>query len=238
MESIRAGAWNVRWTSDWPGHFTEAQNRIAKIDADILVLTETTDELVPEGGYVAKSGPDWGYERGPGQRKVFLWSRWPITDVTNDIVEPSGRHVAATVQSPLGPVRVHGVCVPWSRAHVSGGQENRKVWQDHLVYLTRLQEVLNQERNESRTAGLPVILAGDINQRDQPAPDDNRKAVRTLEGLLADFGLTTVTDETMIDLVAVGPELVASDPAIHPPDPMSDQHAVSCLLTVAAPNAG
>lgn len=238
MESIRVGAWNVRWTSDWPGHFTEAQNRIATIAADILVLTETTDHLIPDDGYVAKSGPDWGYERGPGQRKVFLWSRWPITDVTNDIVEPGGRHVAATVESPLGPVRVHGVCVPWSRAHVSGGREDRKVWQDHLAYLERLGEVLRRERSEPGTASLPVILAGDINQRDQPAPDGNRKAVRTLERLLEDADLTTVTSETMIDRVAIGPGLAASEPSIYPPEPMSDQHAVSCVLTLAAPNPG
>jgi len=238
MDPIRVATWNVRWTSDWSGHFVEAKNRIAKIDADVLVLTETTDELVPDGGYLAKGGPDWGYERKPGRRKVFLWSRWPITDVTNDIMEPGGRHVAATVESPLGPIRVHGVCVPWSRAHVSGGNENRKVWEDHLAYLGALRDLLRREAGKGRTNDLPVIVAGDINQRDQPQPNGNHKARQAWTDTLAVADLTRVTDDSMIDKVTIGPELTASDSLIFPPEKMSDQHAVSCLVSLAAPIPG
>jgi hypothetical protein len=43
-------------------------------------------------------------------------------------------------------------------------------------------------------------------------------------------GLTVVTDESMIDKVAVGKEFTASDPLIFPPEKMSDHHAVSCRV--------
>ncbi|MGA7396448.1 MAG: hypothetical protein WBW62_03275, partial [Solirubrobacterales bacterium] len=86
-----------------------------------------------------------------------------------------------------------------------------------------------------RTKRLPVIVAGDINQRDQPKPYGNRKVRQAWADALDEIGLKKVTDESMIDKIAVGPELEASDSLIFPPEKMSDHHAVSCLLKAAAP---
>ncbi len=38
----------------------------------------------------------------------------------------------------------------------------------------------------------------------------------------------------MIDKIATGPGLLASDPALFPPEKMSDHHAVSCIARMAA----
>lgn len=198
-----------------------------------MVLTETTDGLIPSGGYVARGGADWGYEVGPDRRKVVLWSRWPITDVSSEISEPGGRHVCATIATPAGPIRLHAVCVPWAQAHVSGGQRNRKVWEDHLSYLMSLGQLLRQESERPGMAGLPVIVAGDINQREQPRPFGSHKVRKAWADALAEAGLTVVTDETMIDKVAVSTGLSASDPSIFPPERMSDHHAVSCLVRLS-----
>lgn len=237
MDAVRVATWNVSWTGRGSPRFEPSQRRIAEIDADILVLTETTGDLVPEGGFVAKGGPDWGYANKPGRRKVLLWSRWPVTDVSNEISDPGGRHVRATVQSALGPLRVHALCVPWSMAHVSGGSEDRKPWEDHISYLKALGAVLALEAGDPATRDLPLILAGDINQREQPRPYGNVKARKLWAKVLEEAGLELVTDEAMIDKVAIGPGLSASDPALFPPEKMSDHHAVSCLLT-KAPTAG
>jgi len=230
MDQIRVATWNVGWTSSGSRHFEQSRDRITELDADILVLTETTRNLVPAGGYLARGGPDWGYESKPDRRKVMLWSRGPITDVSSEISEPGGRHVCATVESLIGPVRVHAVCVPWAHAHVSGGRRDRAVWEDHLSYLVALQDLLRREADESGTKGLPVIVAGDINQREQPRPYGSHKVRQAWAEALGATGLTLATDETMIDKVAIGPELTASDPLIFPPDKMSDHHAVSCLI--------
>lgn len=72
MDSIRVATWNVSLTGCGSRHFDQSQRRIAEIDADILVLTETTPDLVPAEGFVAKGGPDWGYSDSPGRRKVLL----------------------------------------------------------------------------------------------------------------------------------------------------------------------
>jgi endonuclease/exonuclease/phosphatase family metal-dependent hydrolase len=238
VDSIRFATWNVGWTSSGSRHFEQSRERIAELEADILVLTETTPGLVPAGGYVAKGGPDWGYESRPGRRKVLLWSRWPITDVSNEIAEPGGRHVGATVESPIGPVRIHAVCVPWSHAHVSGGREDREVWEDHLSYLIALEELLRREADDPAIAGIPVAVAGDINQREQPRPYGSAKVRKAWSEALAAADLRLVTDEEMIDKIAVGPGLVASDSSIFPPEKMSDHHAVSCRLEVPASALG
>jgi exonuclease III len=232
MEQIRVATWNVGWTSSGSRHFEQSRERIAELDADILVLTETTRSLVPAGGYLARGGPDWGYESKPGRRKVMLWSRGPITDVSSEISEPGGRHVCATVESAIGPVRVHAVCVPWSHAHVSGGRKDRDVWQDHLAYLVALRDLLRREAGDPGTKGLPLVLAGDINQREQPRPYGSHKVRKAWSEVLDEAGLTLATDEAMIDKVAVGPGLTASEPLIFPPEKMSDHHAVSCLVQV------
>jgi exonuclease III len=230
MEPIRVATWNVGWTSGRSQHFQESRDRIAELRADILVLTETTADLIPGGGYLAKGGPDWGYEVKPGRRKVIFWARWPITDVSSEISHPGGRHVCATVEAPGGQVRVHAVCVPWSHAHVSGGSRNRRVWEDHLSYLAALRDLLRQERAQPDTAGLPLIVAGDINQREQPRPYGSHKVRQAWADLLAESDLSVSTDEEMIDKIAVGAGLAASDPLLFPPEKMSDHHAVSCLV--------
>ena len=52
--------------------------------------------------------------------------------------------------------------------------------------------------------------------------------------ILDDAGLEAVTDEAMIDKIVIGPGLLASDPALFPPEKMSDHHAVSCLVRKTA----
>lgn len=59
-------------------------------------------------------------------------------------------------------------------AHVSGGHEDSKPWEQHLAFLSALGRVLLQEADDPRTNGLPVVVA-DINQRDQPRPYGNAK---------------------------------------------------------------
>jgi exonuclease III len=159
MESIRVATWNVGWTSSRSRYFEQSRDLIAGMQADVLVLTETTRSLVPDGGFLARGGPDWGYETKPDRRKVMLWSHWPITDVSNEISEPGGRHVCATVESAIGPLRVHAVCVPWSHAHVSGGHRNRKVWEDHHSFLTALAVLLRREKTSDHHAVSCLVRA-------------------------------------------------------------------------------
>ena len=107
------------------------------------------------------STADHGYARvNPNERKVILFSRNPWTDVDTighpDL--PPGRFVAATTETPIGPFRFVGVCIPWRAAHVSTGNRNRTPWQDHKTYLSALRTIIAQLPDNA-------IVLGDYNQR-------------------------------------------------------------------------
>lgn len=154
--------WNLKWASPGSPRGQRIRERLSMLDPEVAVLTEVKDAPFFEGGYSISSGPDYGYPIIKGRRKVRLWSRRPWEDVDTlghpDL--PSGRFVAGTTESSIGRLTVLGVCIPWSRAHVSTGKKNRKPWEDHLRYLEGLKAILEESRLPSRT-----FVAGDFNQR-------------------------------------------------------------------------
>ena len=92
----------------------------------------------------------------------MMWSRHPWTNV-DDLGHPDlprGRFVSATTETPVGPIDVLGVCIPWHMANVQYGDRNRKPWQDHVTYLEILVDLLAEWPTER-----PVVVAGDFNQR-------------------------------------------------------------------------
>jgi len=157
---IRIATWNVEWATPRTKAGKRIQQIIKQIDADIFVLTEGCKELMPEG-FVLDGGTDWGYEsEDKRRRKVLLWSRYPLADPFQGegFKLPEGRFIAATVQHPVGDIRVYGVCIPWKDAHVRSGRKDRAAWEDHITYLEGLRQLI--ERSKS-----PLVVLGDFNQR-------------------------------------------------------------------------
>jgi endonuclease/exonuclease/phosphatase (EEP) superfamily protein YafD len=116
---------------------------------------------------------------------------------------PSGRYVSATTSTPLGDVRVVGVCISRSHANVTGGQSDRKPWDEHRQYLSTLEAQLGPELEH----GLPLVLAGDFNQRlsgPSRVPRDCRELlVRALAPLDVPTGTVHGARGTLIDHIAV-----------------------------------
>lgn len=178
--------------------------------ADVVCLTETLEHWPMDGGHWIWAEPDYGYQQRGDRRKVGLWSRRPWSDVdpvgSGDL--PGGRFVAGTTDTPIGPVRMVGVCIPWRAAHVSTGRRDRAPWEDHVAYLDALAALVPGWLD----AG-PQVVVGDFNQRipRRYAP------VAAHESLLRAFApLTIITtgdvpglDRPVIDHVALGPGLVA-----------------------------
>ena len=73
---------------------------------------------------------------------------------------PPGRFVCATTDTPVGPITFIAICIPWSHAHVTSGQKNRKAWEEHHRFLDGLELFLSSSVFET-----PVVLLGDFNQR-------------------------------------------------------------------------
>ena len=203
--------WNVEWAA--PKHRLSISERLASVNADVLVVTEGVRSVLPPGGYVALGGTDWGVPaKDPEWRKVLLWSRYSLSDVTTHegLGMPPGRLVAATSHTPEGPVRVVGVCIPWEWAHVTFGRRDAVPWQEHLEFVNGLGQLLREQ-----SSLLPLVVMGDFNQRipRTRAPQDVSAA---LEVALSPVQVLTTGDipglpSGTIDHIAVTSEFQASD---------------------------
>ena len=210
---LSVATWNLEWAQ--PG--TQRGERIAKVLrglADIVVVTECELGSLPQG-HTVDAGDDWGdVVPRPGRRKVALWSRqgWTNVDRFEELDLPTGRLVAATTGTPLGPVRVIGVCIPWRGAHVSTGRKDRDPWQDHAAFLELLPWVL-------RKVDGPFVVAGDFNQR-LPRSRQPVLLADQLQRALQGLAVPTAGDTALgrlIDHIAVGPGLQAFDLQLIPP---------------------
>jgi len=69
-------------------------------------------------------------------------------------------------------IKIIGVCIPWSGAHVRTGRRDRELWQDHNTYIEHLSPIV-------KTNFSPLVLAGDFNQRlpRQRQPLDSYKLI-------------------------------------------------------------
>ena len=181
--------WNVEWAART--HRASIAERLAFLGADILAVTEGVTSVLPTAGFIAIGGTDWGIPvSDPERRKVLLWSRHPLADITiheeSDL--PLGRLVAATCHTPDGPVRVIAVCIPWAFAHVKSGRRDAAPWQEHLYFLQGLRLLLRQQ-----SPSMPLILLGDFNQR-IPRTRAPRLVSDTLEDVLRPLELLTAGD--------------------------------------------
>lgn len=237
------GVWNAEWAR---AGFARGARVMAALDgmhADVVCLAEGEAALLGSD-HVVTSGPDYGYRRIEGRRKTLLWSRWgwrDVDDLGHDDLPP-GRYVAATTDTPLGPVRVMGVCVPWRDAHVRSGRRDRAAWEDHLRYLAALGPLLRRQRAEHPS----VIVAGDINQR-IPAHGQPRRVADALEQACAGLHWITASatceGKRLIDHVAASPDIageVCSTVPNHDADGArrSDHAGVVVRLTRASATAG
>lgn len=207
---MRVATWNVAWAAAWArGQILE---RLRSVDADVLVVTEGMAKVLPPGPHVVTAGPDWGYRvKDPQRRKVLLWSKSALDDVVTDPdpLMPPGRLVAATTTTALGPIRIIAVCVPWSHAHVTTGRKDRSAWQEHVRFLIRLGMMI-----EDQPAGLPLIVAGDINQC-IPRRGASPHASQALDIALAPLNVVTAgtihgLPAGTVDHIALSPDLQAA----------------------------
>jgi endonuclease/exonuclease/phosphatase family metal-dependent hydrolase len=208
--TITIATWNVSWQSSTSPRGQAIRRILEERCADIVVLTEVSDSLLD--GDTIQSQPDYGYKIIGTRRKVSVWSRnpWWDTDEAGDPNLPSGRFVAGTTDTPLGRLRVIGVCIPWRDAHVRTGRKNRGPWEDHLNYLDALRKVLADLNG-------PAIVAGDFNQTipRSRAPvtvaDALRRTFKTLS--VATIGPLPPLNRLAIDHVVHTPNLILSDVA-------------------------
>ncbi|MFN0263048.1 endonuclease/exonuclease/phosphatase family protein [Tepidamorphus sp. 3E244] len=159
---MRLAVWNIEWAAARSRRLKVIRDTLAEAVPEIICLCEGHASDWNAEGHLIEAAADYGYPVKADRRKVMLWSRnpWQSVDARGSDDLPPGRFVSGISDTTIGPIRVLGLCVPWSHAHVSTGTRDRKPWSDHLAYLSGLEEVLAFLDED-----LPTVLLGDFNQR-------------------------------------------------------------------------
>ncbi|MCR9177430.1 MAG: endonuclease/exonuclease/phosphatase family protein [Alphaproteobacteria bacterium] len=154
--------WNIAWKRPSTSAAATMIGQLLAHKPEVICIAEGHTDSLPKTWHPITSHPDYGYPQQDGRHKVALWSREPCLEVDElgspDM--PGGRFICGITLTSLGPLRVMGVCVPWSHAHVTSGRCDRKQWQEHNAYLVALRIVLAEI-----DYSVPTILVGDVNQR-------------------------------------------------------------------------
>ena len=103
--------WNLEWATPRSRRTPEILRRLADLGADVLCLTETSDQLLAAEGHAITAQPDYGYGIQAARRKVLLWSRnpWSEVDDVGHEAMPPGRFISGVTQTPLGEIAVIGI---------------------------------------------------------------------------------------------------------------------------------
>jgi endonuclease/exonuclease/phosphatase family metal-dependent hydrolase len=233
--SISIATWNTEWATPSSDRGRRVSSILQTVGADIAVVTEGVRELLPAAGSVVDAGDNWGYGPHPARRKVIVWSRYPMTlDFIGKEGATRGRLAVATVETPAGPVRILGVCIPWRDAHVNTGRGDASPWSEHLDYLDRFERLLAELEGD-----VPTVIAGDFNQRIPRVRQPIRVADRLGE-VLADWRIHTagaLPNGPHIDHIATNRrfalESVSDWPASDHLGRLSDHAGVICRLGFA-----
>lgn len=153
-EMLRIATWNLDHAYNGNRPVQRQIEAIVKVTPDILVLTETCDQVdLSSHGYSAVYAQ-------PNEYKKYcssIWSRLPITrqHETSD----SERTVCAQISTPLGDMLVYGTIITY---HGDKGPSQKSLaWAEHY----RAIGVQGNDWLRLRTQfALPLIVAGDFNQ--------------------------------------------------------------------------
>ena len=210
-ETVRAIVWNVERKTPTVPTGAAAVARIVAENPDLVVLTEARHgHLDSTGGYEMASQVAPGDRYAIDERKVIAWSKHPWRDVdeVGDSDLPIGRFVAGTTETPIGPVRVIALCVPWHMSDVASGFHNTRPWEQHLDFLELLRPMI------AASPSVPTVIAGDFNQR---VPRQRGGRIDAAAALASTFdgwdivttGIPKGCDRQGIDHMAISSGLVA-----------------------------
>lgn len=191
------------------------RKKIADVAADCWVLTETRMPICPGKDYSpvhSMEAPPNRY-RDADERWVSLWSRWPISSVPS---RESSWSATARVDTPYGPLIVHGVVLPYRSEPGPNGDPTR-VWREFSTELSLQAEDWAALRRQYPDT--PLVLAGDFNQNlgggrwygNDKTRDLLRQALHR-SGLVCltegdAIALGILKDRRLVDHICVSPEL-------------------------------
>ena len=207
MVELRIANWNVEWRKPESRDAEEIRHRLKSFRPDIVCLTECWAEMLDDwGGYTitSRARPD----KSASQRSVILWSknRWEESDDIGHVGLSRRCFISGNTTTPIGEVRVAGIIIPYHMADVSHGTRDKKMWEQHEVFLDYLPEAIAGMGERS-------IVLGDFNQR-IPSTWVPKRLQEKLQKALSGYEIVTAVDmpkasNLPIDHIAFGSALKA-----------------------------
>ena len=150
---------------------------------DVMAVSETRTDFPTNNGFTVFAQHPNGHHAA-NERKILIWSKSPWSEVDNlgDKALPIGRFISGVTKTPIGEVRVVGVCIPYHMADVVYGTKDKKPWEQHITFLKILPSIL-----QSYTR--PILIAGDFNQRIPRAKYGNRIAALEMQKAFNDYNI-------------------------------------------------
>lgn len=178
--------------------------RIADARPDVACLTEAFEgSAAGLGGHaVSLAGASWASRRRDDERLVVLWSRAPWREVAvGGAGTEAGACLSGVTETPLGAVRVVGICAPHHAASPVGRAERAPMWSEQAAFWRGLAAVLR-----GLDPATPTIVVGDFNQfapRIWGSKAASAAMFAALEGLeVATAGLIAGVGEPTLDHMA------------------------------------
>ena len=200
MKGMRIATWNLERAKPRGWKIAPAQRkRMAEVDADIWILTETHVAHGPGNRYTGIHTPAITERRPADERWVGIWSRFPITPV----VEPPSRGrgtLAALIDTPIGELVVYGCVIAWANEPTLADGSAATMWRAHAECIGQIDDDLVTIRDHH--PGLPVVLGGDFNQDRDGSGWYGTNAVR--QQLSAVLDRHDLACPTALDVVAAG----------------------------------
>ncbi|WP_304064138.1 endonuclease/exonuclease/phosphatase family protein [Pedobacter glucosidilyticus] len=153
--------WNLERPSSKAEKTKLAIEKIKEVNADIIVLTETSKAVDLSETYPFQIST-LSFDRTPNEHWVTIWSKWEILKQIETF--DSFRTVSGIIKSPFGNISVFGTIIPYHQAGVSGvryGNLNYKIWEYHE------KDLYAQSENWKKlleTEKFPLFVIGDFNQ--------------------------------------------------------------------------
>lgn len=153
--TLRIGTWNVWYAFE---KRLPALQEVTRINpADIWILTETHDDLVPFGcENVVHSTPrpkNWSGIR-VGSRWVSIWSKYPLQAVPVELSDEKRTVVALADLGAKGKLLIYGTVLPWKDDQAAGWSEHHRVIEQQSVEWLMLRKAYPD---------IPLCIAGDYN---------------------------------------------------------------------------
>jgi hypothetical protein len=207
MSSLRLLTWNLERKRPTAPLGAAALDHLFSFAPDVAVLTEASAEMPVRGGHLLCASALRGEMWRADERKVVLWSRWPWEPIGDAAPCGADRAVAGVTCTPIGPLCVLGVCIPWHLSGTRFTEPAQKAWSQHHDFLDALESVL--------AGGATFdVIAGDYNQLRPRRWGPLHAEARLLEVL---SGFTIETEGQLpgcerpagIDHIAAGPNVRA-----------------------------